>query len=70
MPDPWTSNAPGAFCTMERERGVVSISALGEQRLLVRAESELSEQREIAGHDQALAFAGELAATQDEPPSA
>ncbi len=55
------SNAPGPFVTMERERGVVTVSALGEQRFLVRAAGELSEEREVVGHDEALAFAGELA---------
>ena len=67
MPDAWMSNAPGPFVTMERERGVVTVSALGEQRFLVRIDGELSEEREVTGHDEALTFAGELAERLGEP---
>ncbi len=50
---------------MRGERGIVTISALGDQRFLVRAEGELNEEREVTGHDEALALTGELAARLD-----
>jgi hypothetical protein len=46
MPDPW-ANSP--YVTLKRERGTVTIWALGEGRLRVLAEGEIKEEHIITG---------------------
>ncbi len=37
QPEPWETNAPAPFLTMERTRGTVAVSALGGDRFLIEA---------------------------------
>jgi hypothetical protein len=56
--EPWQSNEPGPFITMPRERGTVTVWALGEDRFDVVAPNE---SHEISGFDAARALARVLA---------
>jgi hypothetical protein len=56
--DPWQSNKPGPLITMPRERGTVTVWALGEDRFDVVAPDE---SHEIGGFDAARALAHVLA---------
>jgi hypothetical protein len=58
-PEPWQTNAPRPFIIIEKRRGMVSISALGNERFRVEAPGHDSE---VEGYDQAKALAHQLAA--------
>ena len=62
----WETSAPGPYITMQRARGVVSITALGKERHLVRADGEIECSEEIEGHTAAHARAQELADQLDD----
>jgi hypothetical protein len=66
-PEAWESTAPGPFLVMRRERGVVSIEALGEDRFRVTAEGAINEEGVIVGHDAAGKLAEELAERLGDP---
>jgi hypothetical protein len=55
------TTAPGPYLTMPRERGVVTIWALGNDRHRVRAEGEIDVDHVVTGRDPAHEFAGVLA---------
>jgi hypothetical protein len=57
-PEPWQRNEPGPFISMPRERGTVTVWALGEDRFDVVAPDE---SHEITGFDAARALARVLA---------
>jgi hypothetical protein len=59
MSEPWQTNAARPFIVIEKPRGTVSISALGNKRFRVEATGHDSE---VEGHDQAKALAHQLAA--------
>jgi hypothetical protein len=58
-PELWETSAPGPFITMPRERGTVTVWALGRDRFRVEAQ-EVS--HELEGFEAARALAGRLAA--------
>jgi hypothetical protein len=55
------NRASGPYVTMSRERGTVTIWALGNDRHRVRAEGEIDVDHVVTGHDDAHEFAGVLA---------
>jgi hypothetical protein len=57
-PAAWETNAPGPFLTLPRDRGKVTVWALGEDRFDVVAPGD---SHEIAGYDAARALAHVLA---------
>jgi hypothetical protein len=57
-PEPWQTNAARPFVIIEKPRGTVSISALGNERFRVEAPGHDSE---VEGYDQARALAHQLA---------
>ena len=58
-PEPWQTNAARPFVVIEKPRGTVSISALGNERFRVEAPGHDSE---VTGYAEARALAHELAA--------
>ena len=57
-PEPWQTNAPAPFLTIDSDRGTVALHSLGEQRFRVTAPDH---DEEIVGFDQARAAARALA---------
>ena len=57
-PEPWEIKTPGPFVTMVRERGSVTIRALGSERFEVAAEGQA---QAVEGYDAARGVAHELA---------
>jgi hypothetical protein len=56
--EPWQVNRPGPFLTMLRERGTVTIQALGSERFEVCAEGQV---QQVEGYQGARVLAHELA---------
>lgn len=50
QPEAWESTAAGPYLTMRRDRGVVTIEALGSDRHRARAKGEIEIDRVIVGH--------------------
>jgi hypothetical protein len=55
------ATVPGPYLTMSRERGKVTIWALGNDRHRVRAEGEIDVDHVVTGRNDAHEFAGVLA---------
>jgi hypothetical protein len=58
-PEPWQTNAARPFVLIEKPRGTVSISSVGNERFRVEAPGHDSE---VTGYAEARALAHELAA--------
>jgi hypothetical protein len=58
-PEPWQTNPPRPFIIIEKPRGTVSISSVGNERFRVEAPGHDSE---VEGYDQAKALGHRLAA--------
>ncbi len=58
-PEPWQTNEARPFVVIEKPRGTVSISSLGNERFRVEAPGHDSE---VEGYDQAQGLAHQLAA--------
>ncbi len=56
-PEPWQSNAPRPAMTIEKPRGTVSASALGNEQFRVEAPGHDSQ---VEGYQEARAFAHQL----------
>jgi hypothetical protein len=61
-PEPWQTNAARPFNIIEKPRGTVSISSLGNERFRVEAPGHDSE---VEGYAEAQALAHQLAAGLD-----
>jgi len=59
VPEPWQTNVARPFVVIEKPRGTVSISGLGNERFRVEAPGHDSE---VEGHEKAKPLAHELAA--------
>jgi hypothetical protein len=60
-PEPWESSAHGPLITMRRERGTVTVEALGEDRHRVRAEDATEADEIVTAYEAATSRAHELA---------
>ena len=58
-PEPWQTDAPRPCTTIEKPRGTVSVSSLGNERFRVEAPGHDSE---VEGYEDARTLAHELAA--------
>jgi hypothetical protein len=66
-PERWKIGASGPYLTLPRERGTVSLWALGNERHRVRAVGEVDVDRVVTGHEEAHEVARVLAERMGEP---